>query len=217
MLDRRRFARHIIGIGAATLLSCRPEPKPLRIADTVRVERRASNGNRWRAAFDVDLRERRASLLVRVRLIPGAGISAPQLERLGAAWKPAVEQHWSERFALVVAGVPYSIGLAVNFGALNPHHTAVVRDDGATARVDQLNWSRWSSGAVVAHEVGHMLGAYDEYAGGSQNPDDPMLDPASVMGAATGDDPRIAARHFEALESWARTRIGDARIAAVVG
>jgi hypothetical protein len=68
---------------------------------------------------------------------------------------------------------------------------------------------------VVAHEVGHMLGAYDEYPGGSLDPERPVQSPGSLMSASPGPEVRCAARHLDAVRRWARMRFGEARLVAL--
>ncbi len=151
-----------------------------------------------------------ARIELRLRLVRGPGISQPQLERLQRSWEPGVERIWSDRFALVVDGTTRPIRLDVQFSHRNPHFTVAVKDD-PTAGADQLHWSRFAGPNVVAHEVGHMLGAYDDYPGGAQNPNAPTLDGSSIMsGNPSG---RCHARHFELVENWAVTRLGDVEIA----
>ena len=182
--------------------------------DRIDTLRTGTNGRSWRARFDARMTPDHVYVTLRIKLIPGPGISRPKLERVRASWEPAVEHIWRDRFALVVAGVARPIRVDLQFGRLNPHYTVVLTND-AAAHANPLNWSRYSSARVIAHEVGHMLGAYDEYAGGGQDPDSPQNDPLSLMGGAINADVRCRARHFELITEWASARVGDVEIKPV--
>ena len=129
-------------------------------------------------------------------------------------WEPAVESIWSDKCNLLINGRLLPLRLDLRFDSATPHHTVIVRNN-AVSRVDQLNWSRYSSARVIAHEIGHMLGAYDEYPGGAQNPDAERVDPQSIMGGSPGVTPDVAAHHFELIESWVQGFTQDARITTV--
>lgn len=195
------------------IVGCSSEvPEPITLpAETVTVSREAANGRSWRAAFDVELQADQVLMTLRLRLIPGSGVTRPQLERWQASWETEVETRWSDHFGLLVQDIARPIKLDVRFEQLSPHHTVAVKQEAATA-IDQLHWSRWSSEVVVAHEIGHMLGAYDEYSGGGQDPQDPLIDRDSIMGGSPKQDVRGAARHFAVLQSWARNRLGSAEV-----
>lgn len=201
---------------SASLMSCdrQHDYKPITLTDSVEIERAGLNGNKWRTAFDISLNDKQLIIILRIRLAPGPRISQPQLDRLQSSWESAVEAVWSNKFALVISEISHPIKLDLKFTRLAPQHTVIVRDE-ASHRVDQLNWSRWSSGVIIAHEIGHMLGAYDEYSGGGQDPLNPTTSHSSLMGGTPGPEAQLSEHHFKVIESWAQDKFDDARIVSV--
>ena len=216
----RRYA-HAFAVASALTFALlfsagEAQSNPVLTIDEERIDtpRTGTNGRSWQARFNAHMTQDHVYVTLRIKLIPGPGISRPQLERVRASWEATVEHIWRDRFALVVAGVARPIRVELQFGRPDPHYRVVLTNDVA-AHANPLNWSRYSSARVIAHEVGHMLGAYDEYAGGGQHPDSPQNDPLSLMGGAINRDVRCRARHFELVTDWARTRVGDVEIKPV--
>ncbi|MCF6205065.1 MAG: hypothetical protein L3J59_15585, partial [Methylococcaceae bacterium] len=78
---------------------------------------------------------------------------------------------------------------------------------------DELNWNLRDTGQIVAHEFGHMLGAFDEYKRGANDPDNPINDKSSIMAS----NPKIGesyGRHFNKIQGWFLTKkkISQAKI-----
>lgn len=207
--------------GALAVASCDSESPlvvtlPLETVDETRV---GANGHTWRTAFDATLTSTSVEITLRVRLISEPELSRAQVERVKVMWEEGVERIWSNRFGLRIGGdsesVVRPIRLDLGFENTRVHHTVILRDD-SSAQVDQLNWSRWSSSQVIAHEVGHMLGAYDEYPEGVQNPESPLDERASIMGRDGRGDPAFAAHHFEMIRSWVAGRLDPAQTIELV-
>ncbi len=83
-------------------------------------------------------------------------------------WESDTERIWSsrDRFAKPIV-------FDVRYVEQNPHHMITVKE--GPGRGDVENWyAGWPHGtgspAPWAHEVGHMVGNYDEYPGGGVNP-----------------------------------------------
>lgn len=75
-------------------------------------------------------------------------------------------------------------------------------------RADAENWFReeWPPGGVYAHEVGHLMGFYDEYPEGGTGPDPWQRNASqSLMGA--GYD--VYEYHIEEFRSWLASRLGE--------
>ncbi len=64
-------------------------------------------------------------------------------------------------FASRSGELSYRISFDVIFSNSNPHHTLRIRT--GPARSNMGNWDTLDTGAVAAHEFGHMLGHPDEY------------------------------------------------------
>jgi hypothetical protein len=66
-------------------------------------------------------------------------------------------------------------------------------------REDMLNWGQNSTAATMGHEVGHMMGLYDEYIGGAVNQyPNPTLSNDGLMGlGALTANPVMYARYYQ--------------------
>lgn len=140
------------------------------------------NGRRWRSAFDVEATEEGIAIEVRINLIPSGTVTPHEIQQRLVAWQAAIESAWSDQHALRVGtNTLLPIRISVRFTGHDPHHHVIVRDF-APAN-DQLHWSLEAEPRTVAHEFGHMIGAYDEYVGGGTSLDARTIDPLSIMAA----------------------------------
>ena len=102
-------------------------------------------------------------IIVRIRLNPDAGISNAAMAMLRTAWENRIESTWSNRWSIGRPGEgTCPITIDVQWVTSNAHHTVRVRM-GPGQTVMTL-WDTEDSGAVAAHEFGHMIGNPDEYA-----------------------------------------------------
>ena len=83
-----------------------------------------------------------------------------------------IEGIWSDKFSLSDSTGSYAIRFDVQFvGTGNQHYDVNVSN--SYGRCDMLNWctrTDWGpdyQDELAAHEFGHMIGAFDEYAGGA--------------------------------------------------
>jgi hypothetical protein len=184
-------------------------------AETVEARKTGANGFVWTQAFDAEVVGEAVRLRVRTRLIPARGVTRPQLERVQASWKRGVEETWSRRFALETpGGERYRVELELDFVGPRFHHEVVVRP--GRGRADQLHWRLAGGVELAAHEVGHMLGAFDEYPGGALDPRQPLLEGASIM-ALDPAGGAVRARHLEAVRAWFEARTGrSARVVSLL-
>lgn len=112
----------------------------------------------WTAAFQ----QIWSTIRVRIQLNPDAGISAATMATVRQTWRTGIESTWSNRWALGRSGeAACPLDFEVQWVTTDPHHTVRVRaGSGAT---NKGTWYTADSGAVAAHEFGHMLGHPDEY------------------------------------------------------
>ena len=91
-------------------------------------------------------------------------------------WESGVESTWSNHYDIVDGTYLYPILLDLAWVGSSPDETVTVHT--GTGDMDMLNWytdhpSGWPNayqGVLASHEVGHMIGLYDEYFGGAVNP-----------------------------------------------
>lgn len=198
-------------------LSAPVPPLPAFAPETLRRRVSAADGRSWDAAFDISSDGEALLLGLRVKLVPGPDVARALLREKAEAWRRAVEGAWSGcALAETSEGRRAPLRLALTFGAADPHHEVIVR--GGSGRSSPLHWQLYDPPQRVAHEVGHMLGAYDEYPGGALAPVDAV---PSVRAKAPAQGGRAAAsmmgvegarivpcerRHFLLLEGWLAQR-----------
>lgn len=173
----------------------------------------ADNKRRWRSAFDVRATQHLVTVTVTVKLIP-IDVRQVKVDKIKHAWRSSIEQVWSKQFALKIGSAPpVPIHVAVNF--IGPVFNHRVRVRSTTPVSDQLNWSIRASPQSIAHEFGHMLGAFDEYAGGGLHPTRPILDKQSIMTSRprTG---QARARHFWLIRDTIAQQLGREDVTIVV-
>ncbi len=99
---------------------------------------------------------------MRVQLVPDAGITAATMSSLQATWQSTIEARWSNRCGIGRPGeVTCPLTFDVQFVTTNPHHTVRVQLGPAPSNLTL--WDTLGTGAVAAHEFGHMHGNPDEY------------------------------------------------------
>lgn len=99
---------------------------------------------------------------VRLQLNPDAGISAATMATLRTTWENAIENRWSNRWGIGHPGeITCPLTFDVQWVTSNAHHT--VRAQTGPARSNMTLWDTPDTGAVAAHEFGHMHGNPDEY------------------------------------------------------
>lgn len=119
-------------------------------------------------------------------------------------WETNTETIWTthDRFS-------FPIVFDVRFVTADFHHLVDVHEGGG--RGDMLNWyTGWpeavGSPAPWAHEVGHMFGNFDEYAGGAVNPNGSF---GGVSDSLMGSGLKVYDRHYQFVEDWANAKTGS--------
>lgn len=141
---------------------------------------------------------------VRIQLTPGANVSAQTLATLRTAWEQAIEATWSNQRACgrgLEAACPFTFD--AEWVTANPHHDVNVQV--GPARSNMTNWDTMDTGAVAAHEFGHMLGNPDEY----QDAACPSRNPVNTGTIMDNNSPTFVDRLFQRLA----TDIGSSVVA----
>jgi serralysin len=120
----------------------------------------------WDVRYDLSSYDDRISVALFVDLVgvaPGAAIES--------AWRRGVDEAWNCRVFFDDGAQLLPVDLKFDFVDTGAHQTVNVL--AGTGRGDMTTWyltTEWGEAyrdEFAAHEVGHMLGAFDEYAGGA--------------------------------------------------
>jgi hypothetical protein len=119
-------------------------------------------------------------------------------------WEYGVESAWSNHFDILDGAYRYPILLDLAWVFFSPDETVTVH--AGTGYMDMANWytdhpSGWPDsyqGVLAAHEVGHMLGLYDEYYGGAIDP----VTQFRATNALMADLGPVEARNYSAMLGW---------------
>jgi hypothetical protein len=131
------------------------------------VETRAGANQAWRVNYDLYAAGGLVVVGTRVH-VHGASVDPIVLDR----WEVAVEKLW-DGYALMSPERGYKLAFDLSFvSALeDPHYVVHLREDhGQTTMLRwhlQTDWGPNYLDKMIAHEFGHMIGAFDEYAGGA--------------------------------------------------
>jgi hypothetical protein len=122
-------------------------------------EAEAWNGTyAWRARFRVEVQKAPCRVTVVIRLRSSGTITSAQQ----AAWESALEAAWSNVFKLCYDATCCPDGspivIDVRFVSSQEHHVVNV----GTSTTNMSNWGA-NDTVDISHELGHMLGALDEY------------------------------------------------------
>jgi M6 family metalloprotease-like protein len=161
----------------------------------------------WQAAYLItEGRDCQLHVVVRIRLQPDADVTQAQLAAQQAIWEPAIEQAWTNRFAILLQKggcecKAYNVTLDVQWVNSGEHHTVQVHS--GSGRADMGNWFITSTGGTAAHEVGHMLGNPDEYPD-NNCPARNVTNDNSIMRSSQSGQARP--RHYQGFASWISNR-----------
>ncbi len=144
----------------------------------------------WTAAFQ----QTWSHIVVRIRLNPDAGIPATTMNTLRTTWQTTIENNWSDRWGVGQTGeVTLPVTFDVQWVTSNQHHTVRVRP--GPARSNMTTWDTNDTGAVAAHEFGHMLGHPDEYVD-SNCPSRSPVSTGTIMDNNSNNVPARLIRRF---------------------
>lgn len=126
---------------------------------------------------------------------------------LRSTWETGVESTWGRQYEVVDGTHAYPILFDLAWVYTNTLADEIVTVYQGTGYMDMLNWytsqpSGWPDsyqGVIAAHEVGHMLGLFDEYFGGAVNPATMFwtVDPALMANLGP-----VQARYYTGMLDW---------------
>lgn len=128
-------------------------------------EDRADGGFAWTVAYDLGLTGTRFRVDLRIDLVgddPGP---------VAALWETGAEAIWNQKLFFSDGNQLHELFLDVDFVDSGAHQVVTVydsegRDNMSNWYLDQPLWGQDYLDEIASHEIGHMLGAFDEYAGG---------------------------------------------------
>lgn len=144
---------------------------------------RSSSGFRWTYSYDIGFLNNMLMIDLDINLIGDTANNNVLLNR----WETGIEGIWStNRFEI-------PISFNVDWVSENYDQTVYVHD-GDTAIFNMLNWNTVGANGwgdefqeeVVAHEVGHMFGLWDEYTGGAIDPVTGLVNTNGLMHTLDG-------------------------------
>ena len=179
-------------------------------AAPVYVEKAMVSGNtKWTSSFDFEIKSNEVLVNIDISLLPSKGVSGLKLKDKLAFWKEAINQKWNDKFVVSINGETKPIRFNVRFTHHKPHHRVIVHP--GNWGPNQHNWYLNMPAEVAAHELGHMLGAYDEYKGGALSPESKNVDFSSIMGGNPKKG-QAEVRHLVVLEKALMEKIGTDKV-----
>ena len=120
----------------------------------------ADGGFAWTVNYDLGFLSSVFLATIRIKLI---GDTASASVR--TTWETGIETIWNNKVFFSDGTQLYTVQINADFVSSGQNQTVTVHD--ASGRDTMTHWHTIPQGGVVAaHEFGHMLGNYDEYAGG---------------------------------------------------
>ncbi len=149
----------------------------------------------WTAAFQ----QTWSHIRVRIRLNPDAGITDATMNTLRTTWQTGIQNTWSNRWG---CGRPSeatcSFTFEVQWVGNNEHHVVQTRQcpAGTFCQTNMGLWHTNDTGAVAAHEFGHMLGNADEYTSATICPSRNPVNTGTIMDNNSNNIPARLIQRF---------------------
>jgi len=156
----------------------------------------ADSGKSWMAKFNVQLLEDRVNIDIPVELLSQQGISGFDLQEAKKKWLEAIDKKFNERFVVNFLSRELPLVFNVTFSSHSGYHRVIVNH--GVSKVDSHHWSLGMQANIAAHEVGHFVGAYDEYVNGATHNNG--IYKGSLMGKNTREG-ELFPRHMNVLAS----------------
>jgi hypothetical protein len=147
---------------------------------SVEAARTAANNHAWVSKFSYQLGVDALTISLRVATSTIEQVRPLRIKEAKKRWLHKIDEKWNNRFGLVLSNETiYPIRFEVKFSPIKSDHHVVIHQ-GKSA--NQHNWSIDMPSEAAAHEIGHMLGAFDEYKKGALSLQKPLVDGNSIMG-----------------------------------
>jgi hypothetical protein len=161
----------------------------------------------WWSSYEVTFAGSECRLNLKVKLVPGTGVSAADVTRIQTQTSEAVTRIWDRRFIITdtTAHKHYALRVGITY-VTSGEHLAVnlLRGSG---HADLSTWYVEGAANSRAHEIGHQLGLKDEYVSARATNRATATSPGvftdhSIMGAHYSEGPALAegkARHARTI------------------
>lgn len=147
---------------------------------TVEAARTAANNHAWVSKFSYQLGVDALTISLRIATSTVEQVRPLRIKEAKKRWLHEINAKWNNRFGLILSnGTIYPIKFVIKFSPIKFDHHVVIHQ-GKSA--NQHNWSIDMASEAAAHEIGHMLGAFDEYKKGALSLQNPLVDGNSIMG-----------------------------------
>lgn len=170
----------------------------------------------WWAKYEVTFVGAECRLNVKVRLVPGAGVSAADVTRVQTQTSEAVTRIWDRRFVITdtTTHKHHALRVGITFVTSGEHLT--VNLNAGSGHADLSDWYVAGAANSRAHEIGHQLGLKDEYvsatAASRATPTSPgVFTDHSIMGAHYKEGAALAEakpRHAKTMGGHMATATG---------
>ena len=137
---------------------------------------------RWHSRYEIGYWDDAIHVDLDINLF---GYDAP-LSKLDQ-WESGAETFWSRP------------GYHINLDFVDTDYDYRVYNSPDIKRSNMINWDTDQNWRLVAHEMGHMFGLYDEYFGGAVDPNDPVYDWYGIMGNLGGHS---MDRYYAPFDAW---------------
>ncbi len=164
-------------------------------------ENRADGGYSWFVHYDLSFDGTAFTVSSKINLTgdnPGGLVST---------WEQGIEKLWSNKYCLSDGSASYAIKVDVQFTDVDADYDVAVHN--SYGACDLLNWytdTAWGPSyqdELAAHEFGHMIGMFDEYAGGA------TLNGQSRTGTIMSDlTDAVSAASFFSVDANAESLLG---------
>lgn len=127
-------------------------------------------------------------------------------------WEDGIEAVWNDQYRITAGDYRIPIELDIEWVTSGQDQQVVVVNATDTNRQTNMStwytdqpggWANSYAGKVIAHELGHMLGLYDEYAGGATNPANYITNNALMA-----DLGPVQERYYSGFLTWLKGKTG---------